>query len=751
MEEVQGEDAENWAMGENIMTGLRGLVPKSFFQILPERTGRESISGTNSELGNIGPPPPVASGTPSPADGGGENVSVGGSSTQGGLPTAAPSPVAAAEPAAAAAAAATPVPVSKSLDDAVSYRDANTGMGGYDALVKAYVEAFTAVAPDVPHLFMLVTDPMSQDWLRAETWTATTFRMCFLCERRPWHFATATGASDKDEILAEGFALRQPIEFVLSFAPLLIIWLNILVAGQTSSDPGDASSPEAMEEVAEKSQSALEHQLVLIGHRRSIFRHSRRAITSLIREAAQAHPGVPPLERALALAELDPSAMSADVVRSALKPGLCRAFAEFVRSLDATATSLSSWSGMIQDDDAAAAFICLDHCSPTTKLSKKATSLLIDGTSRSPSPPIEPTKGLDQVLHEVFGLMTGWTGAGPDGGSSVDAGTRASLNSAPAGSSDPPGSGSGTSPPPSSSGRRRSSSLTVSAARQRLASPRAVSVNVAAVAQKSGTMYKLGGFRKGTWQPRYCVLHHDHFVYYKRQGEQEPQGCIHLAGSIVELNESGLGGKNPDTCITMVDNLTKARYFVRGGNDAETLNWYTTLSAACDLERTNMACPFRSLRRGSISRLFDSVKQKRLSSAKVSSDYAADTSPVIVEGILHKRGGRSGKKWQPRFFVLKANTLYYFSGAQDVEPRGTIELSTIASVTIPDGAQDRDFCFLLTSGARTGDRAKDVFLSAASQPELATWVDALSTTVTELTASRISPGAPPPSSSSPTP
>merc|ERR1711916_117489 len=145
---------------------------------------------------------------------------------------------------------------------------------------------------------------------------------------------------------------------------------------------------------------------------------------------------------------------------------------------------------------------------------------------------------------------------------------------------------------------------------------------------------------------------------------------------------------------------------------------------ACELERTTMACPFRTLRRGSISRLFDSVKQKRLSSAKVSSDYAADTSPVIVEGILHKRGGRSGKKWQPRFFVLKANTLYYFSGAQDVEPRGTIELASVASVTIPDSPQDRDFCFFLNSGTRTGDRGKDILLSATSQPELATWLDA---------------------------
>ena len=90
-------------------------------------------------------------------------------------------------------------------------------------------------------------------------------------------------------------------------------------------------------------------------------------------------------------------------------------------------------------------------------------------------------------------------------------------------------------------------------------------------------------------------------------------------------------------------------------------------------------------------------------------------------------------------------------GAQDVEPRGTIELAALAGVSIPDGAQDRDFCFVLQLGLRAGDRAKDIVLSASSQQELAEWVGTLNNLVAQVMAARISPGSPSASASTGSP
>lgn len=259
---------------------------------------------------------------------------------------------------------------------------------------------------------------------------------------------------------------------------------------------------------------------------------------------------------------------------------------------------------------------------------------------------------------------------------------------------------------------------------------RARSLNLDDDCAQRGWLRKLGGLRGKTWQPRWCVLTTAaHLVYWRTEIDPEPHGCLHLAGSLVTtVDDESVGAR----VLVLTDGETFVRYFLRGETDADTQTWADVCTrVARDNSHSQAVCPFRKMRRTSVSRLVDSFKGTLLRQ-RGRPDYASDGA-VLREGILYKQGGLLKKAFQARFCVLKPTALYYFVGAQDQDVRGCIALADVERVCATEPQTDHAYCLAITT--RQSERL--YVLAADTRDERDAWVIA----ITEAVQQQAAPGA----------
>ncbi len=93
------------------------------------------------------------------------------------------------------------------------------------------------------------------------------------------------------------------------------------------------------------------------------------------------------------------------------------------------------------------------------------------------------------------------------------------------------------------------------------------------------------------------------------------------------------------------------------------------------------------------------------------------------EGWLHKEGGATKSKWQSRWFVLRADTLYYYSKKEDNSPQGTINLMETDDISKLGEHSGKPNCITIV-GSKSGNK-KVYYLAAESTESLDEWFAAL--------------------------
>ncbi len=89
------------------------------------------------------------------------------------------------------------------------------------------------------------------------------------------------------------------------------------------------------------------------------------------------------------------------------------------------------------------------------------------------------------------------------------------------------------------------------------------------------------------------------------------------------------------------------------------------------------------------------------------------------EGWLYKEGGAAKNKWQSRWFVLRAETLYYFSKKDEQNPQGTINLMETDDITKIGDHSGKPHCLTIV-GSKGGNK-KVYYIAADNEDSLGDW------------------------------
>ena len=89
----------------------------------------------------------------------------------------------------------------------------------------------------------------------------------------------------------------------------------------------------------------------------------------------------------------------------------------------------------------------------------------------------------------------------------------------------------------------------------------------------------------------------------------------------------------------------------------------------------------------------------------------------MVDGPLEKLGGKNKDTWQGRFFTLRGGSLFYFIGAQDVRPCGSISLTRDTHVITACTFANKPHVFLIYEAERI------TILNALSEEERNGWLE----------------------------
>lgn len=109
---------------------------------------------------------------------------------------------------------------------------------------------------------------------------------------------------------------------------------------------------------------------------------------------------------------------------------------------------------------------------------------------------------------------------------------------------------------------------------------------------------------------------------------------------------------------------------------------------------------------------------------------AAISNRPIKEGWLLKEGGATRNKWQARWFVLRGDTLFYYSKKEDLtNPQGAINLTEIESVTKIGEHSGKPHCLAIDGVKGTGKKV--YYLSSEHENILTEWLIALKATISE--------------------
>ena len=102
---------------------------------------------------------------------------------------------------------------------------------------------------------------------------------------------------------------------------------------------------------------------------------------------------------------------------------------------------------------------------------------------------------------------------------------------------------------------------------------------------------------------------------------------------------------------------------------------------------------------------------------------ATDKDRPTKEGWLYKEGGATKNKWQSRWFVLRSETLYYYSKREEQNPQGAINLLETDDISKIGEHSSKPHC-LTVVGVKAGNK-KVYYLAAESAEALEEWFVAL--------------------------
>ena len=101
----------------------------------------------------------------------------------------------------------------------------------------------------------------------------------------------------------------------------------------------------------------------------------------------------------------------------------------------------------------------------------------------------------------------------------------------------------------------------------------------------------------------------------------------------------------------------------------------------------------------------------------------SQTGRPTKEGWLHKEGGATKSRWQSRWFVLRTDTLYYYSKKEDQNSQGSINMMDTDDISKLGEHSGKPNCLTIV-GSKGGNK-KVYYLAAESTETLDAWFVAL--------------------------
>lgn len=223
---------------------------------------------------------------------------------------------------------------------------------------------------------------------------------------------------------------------------------------------------------------------------------------------------------------------------------------------------------------------------------------------------------------------------------------------------------------------------------------------------REGPLYKQGGPLGRFWQKRWVALKEDRVVYKKNASDAHAAGEVLFdeVSSVAVVKDADASRPHAFGIITGSRN-----YFFAAESESDAEAWRSAIAPAIEACRKSLALASRS-----------NTRSKPMPSRATGSGAGSTpvSSEVIQEGWLTKQGAVV-KSWKRRWCVVTADTLYYYTNADDSTPKGKIYLGGFSLMPNPALGKDRAHTFAVMSAERR------YFFSADSEADKIRWMRAL--------------------------
>ena len=181
------------------------------------------------------------------------------------------------------------------------------------------------------------------------------------------------------------------------------------------------------------------------------------------------------------------------------------------------------------------------------------------------------------------------------------------------------------------------------------------------------------------WKSRYFELRGAVISYYKKRGDQKPQGEVMLTKEMF-VRDSDVPGKRKYTCFEM--STSRGMLRVAGTSASSKQVWVSAISRAIHSCRALSLVNKVKLTGGTPGEE-DGVlgSSKALVDKKESVDFdVATAADEEKTGMLEKLAIKSQRNWKNRWFVLYRNLFSYYESESDKRPKGDLMLDPKSTV-----------------------------------------------------------------------
>ena len=183
------------------------------------------------------------------------------------------------------------------------------------------------------------------------------------------------------------------------------------------------------------------------------------------------------------------------------------------------------------------------------------------------------------------------------------------------------------------------------------------------------------------WKSRYFEIRGSVLSYYKKRGDQKPQGEVMITKEMF-VRDSDVPGKRKLTCFEM--SMARGVLRVSANSPSSKQVWVSAISRAihsCRALSLVNKVKLTGATPGEVEGIMGSSRKVDASAQDESVDFDVGTAADEVKtGKLEKLAIKSHRNWKMRWFVLYRTLFSYYESENDKRPKGDLILDPSTTI-----------------------------------------------------------------------